>query len=255
MKGTANCISFEEKPALAEEFLLSHIREKQHRASSYNQGKRDISHTPQRRVWKLPGSPVSSNPWMHPNPVENSLKISTLDFFTVSPLLYLGHRIQSCSFLPWCHGMVQGMSSAWKAPQTYYPYRRWHIGHGNALFAQAGKTAQGYFLQRRQKGHWMYSRKQEIVSYMVALHIHLCIQSPSPVPLCSGKPPLPVSHIDFSYHYGKDTNVLPLPLWALVCSKDFPLLERHSKSLLYTESVRYGRRKPSLQFQVISAHS
>ena len=46
MKGIPNCISFEEKPALAGEFLLFHIWEKQHRASSYNLGKNPF-HTPQ----------------------------------------------------------------------------------------------------------------------------------------------------------------------------------------------------------------
>ena len=39
MEGNPNLISFEEKPDLAGEFLLFHIREKQHRASSYNLGK------------------------------------------------------------------------------------------------------------------------------------------------------------------------------------------------------------------------
>jgi len=34
MKGTANLISFEDKPDLAGEVLLYHIREKQQRASS-----------------------------------------------------------------------------------------------------------------------------------------------------------------------------------------------------------------------------
>ena len=66
-----------------------------------------------------------------------------------------------------------------------------------------------------------------------------------PQGLCSGKPPLPLSHIDFSYVYGKDTIVLPLPLWTLVCCREFPWLERTCKSVLCRGGVRCALKRPS----------
>ena len=75
---------------------------------------------------------------------------------------------------------------------------------------------------------------------MVASFIHLCILNQSPMPLGSGKPPWTLSQSNVSYHYGKDTNVLPLPLWALVCGREFPFLERHSKIVLCRGSDMAG---------------
>ena len=94
----------------------------------------------------------------------------------------------------------------------------------------------------------------EIASHMVASFIHLCIRPPSPMPLGSGKPPWPLAHIKLSYHYGKDINVLPLPLCAMACGREIPLLETHSRSVLCRGRVSFGR-SPSLQYWGISAHS
>ena len=85
MKGTPNCMSFGEKHDLSGEFLLFHIREKENRDRSYNQGKISISQTPQTRVWNLPGPTVSSNPWTNTSPIvicsgNQPLLFSQLDF-------------------------------------------------------------------------------------------------------------------------------------------------------------------------------
>ena len=66
---------------------------------------------------------------------------------------------------------------------------------------------------------------------MVASYIHLIIWTPCPMPLCSGKPSFPLSHIDFSYPNSKDIHALPLPLWALVFWQGVSFLERHSASV------------------------
>ena len=39
--------------------------------------------------------------------------------------------------------LVHGICISWKALQTYSLFRRWQIGLDRAVFAQAGKTAQG----------------------------------------------------------------------------------------------------------------
>ena len=39
--------------------------------------------------------------------------------------------------------LVQGLSIAWKALQKCPPFRRWHIGHDQALFTQAGSRGPG----------------------------------------------------------------------------------------------------------------
>ena len=187
MKGIANGISIEEKPALAGELLILHIREKQYRASLYNQGKRAFSHTPQTRAWKLPDLAVSSIPWTHTSHIVTLLVKFTLAFCTARILL--GHRNQSGPSSPWSPGLVQGLSSAWKALQTCSPFRRWQIGHDHAQWEQPVKTAQGQFIQTRQNGHCQNARKQEIVSNVVASYIDLQIGTPSPKPLGSGKPP------------------------------------------------------------------
>ena len=75
---------------------------------------------------------------------------------------------------------------------------------------------------KQGKGHHKTSRNQENGSILVDLYIHFSIGTPSPMLLCSGKPHLPLSHIDFSYHFGKDTHILPLPFLSLVYGRDFP---------------------------------
>ena len=70
---------------------------------------------------------------------------------------------------------------------------------------------------------------------MVASYIHIPRQTPSPIPLVSRKPLLPLFNIDFSFYCGKDTNVLPLPLWALECGREFSFLESHSKNVSVQE--------------------
>ena len=54
--------------------------------------------------------------------------------------------------------------------------------------------------------------KQEFGSVMVAEDIQLNVQTPSPMHLCSGKHPLPISNLDFHNNGGKQTNGLPLAL-------------------------------------------
>ena len=86
-KGTPNIFSFEEISEVAWEILLFHIKEKQHRASSYNQSKRAISRTTKTRDWQLSSSTVSANPWTHTSPNVILLRKSTLAFFTARLLL------------------------------------------------------------------------------------------------------------------------------------------------------------------------
>ena len=138
-KGPPYWLSFAEKPVLAGEFLLLHSRDKQHRASSSNQGKMALSQTPLPRVWKFPVSTLSSNPWMHPNPIVILLRKSTLAFVTYR-LLYLGHRNQSGPSWPQRPRVVPGFSSDWKALQTCSSFWRRQIGHDHSLLAHREKS-------------------------------------------------------------------------------------------------------------------
>ena len=95
----------------------------------------------------------------------------------------------------------------------------------------------------------------EIAIIMVALYIHLHIRTPAPMPIFLGNPILPHYNIQFSYHYGKDTKVLPLPLWGLMSISGFPLLQRYFKSFRCRTRVWFCMRSPSLQYLGISAHS
>lgn len=67
---------------------------------------------------------------------------------------------------------------------------------------------------------------------MAAEYIQYRIWTLSQMSLCSEKQPLPISQIELSYNYGKQTNVLPLPLLALIWWREFSMLEWHSKSVL-----------------------
>ena len=84
MKGTPKLISFEEKPDLAGEVLLFHIRKSITEPSLYNQGKRAISQTPQTRVWMQ-------------NSGKQPLLFSPLEFSYM--LLVINQCVASCSFI------------------------------------------------------------------------------------------------------------------------------------------------------------
>ena len=118
-----------------------------------------------------------------------------------------------------------------------------------------GKSAQGYFIYKGQNCLHKNSRTQEIASIMNSSYIHIHTQTPSPIPLGLGKPTITLINIKFSHHYGKDTNVLPLPLWALLCGREFPLLESHSKSVLCRGRVWIVMRNPYLKYWGISTQS
>ena len=67
---------------------------------------------------------------------------------------------------------------------------------------------------------------------MGAEDIQLNEWTPAPMCLVSGKQPLPISSLDFSYNCGNNARVLPLALKALVHCMLFPSLQRHSKRVL-----------------------
>ena len=67
---------------------------------------------------------------------------------------------------------------------------------------------------------------------MGAEDIQLNEWTPAPMCLVSGKQPLPISSLDFSYNCGNNASVLPLALKALVHCTDLPPLKRHSKRVL-----------------------
>ena len=75
------------------------------------------------------------------------------------------------------------------------------------------------------------------------------------MPPFSGTPPFPLSHIEFSYHHGKDTNVLSLPLGALVGGKEFPLLEGIPQESYVEEESDLAWQVPSIQYRWISTNS
>ena len=115
----------------------------------------------QTRIWEFPRSTVSSNTWTHTNPIVTIIRKLTLAFWTARFHLYLGHRIHSCPFLPHSPGLVHGHSFAWRTFNVF-PFRRWQIGHDNALVAQAGKISTWVFQTKRAEfsSHTKKPRKQ-----------------------------------------------------------------------------------------------
>ena len=66
----------------------------------------------------------------------------------------------------------------------------------------------------------------------------------TPMPLCSGKPPMPISHLDFSSKYGSYTHVLPHYFWAIVWCRQFRWFDSHSNRVLLRREVWFGMRIP-----------
>ena len=133
-KGTHNRKSFQEKPSSAEEFLLFHSREKQPRADRPIRAQWQ-QQTPQQSVWKVPGLTVSTNPWTQPSQKMILIWKSTLAFVTPQLHLYLGHRTQRVPYWIQSPGLVQELSSTWKALQTCSHYSRLKNVHDHDLFA------------------------------------------------------------------------------------------------------------------------
>ena len=77
-KGTPNVFSFVENSEGAWEILLCLLREKQHIASSYNQGKIANSQTQPPSIWKLPGSTGKPTLWSYSSPNVSGLRKATL---------------------------------------------------------------------------------------------------------------------------------------------------------------------------------
>ena len=120
-KGTPNLFFFVENSDVVCEILLFHIEEKQHIASSYNQGKMSISHTQQTRTWKIPGSTGKPNQWMYSYPNASVLRRATLAYFSprLFQELWLIHQLAASSSLR--NKLVQEVLMAWKALQTCFP--------------------------------------------------------------------------------------------------------------------------------------
>ena len=137
---------------------------------------------------------------MNTSPKETWLRKSTLALFTGRFILSLWHINQWAPSLSWSHGFVQGLSIAWKALQMSSSFSRWKIGHNHALLAQAGKRSTWLVYTNRAE-----LPSQKLQKIRVWKHPGCFIYSPQYMhsirnASCSGKPPLPLSHIDFSYH-------------------------------------------------------
>ena len=148
---------------------------------------------------------------MHPSHIVTLLMKSTLTFSTARLSYTYGTETIAVPLgfgaLVWCR--------EFPLPEKHFN-RVLLSGHSRLgmtmpCLHKQGKMQRASSYQNRQNGHWQNSRNQEIASHMVSSYMHLCIKPPFPMPLGSGKPPLPLAHIEFSCHCGKDTNVLPLP--------------------------------------------
>jgi len=64
------------------------------------------------------------------------------------------------------------------------------------------------------RAKWTFKKphKQEFGRIMVAKDIQLNEQTQALMHLVSGKQPLPITQLDFSYNFRKNSNVLPLTL-------------------------------------------
>ena len=86
-----------------------------------------------------------------------------------------------------------------------------------------------------------------------------CIQisewTPDLMCLGSGKQPLHIPKVDFTYNLWKEINVLPLALRALVYCTDFPPLKRHSKHVLLGGILGFIMRNPYFPYRGKGAHS
>ena len=142
LKGLAKVFSVEEESDVPWKDLLLHNRVYQHTCSSYDQGKFNISHTLQARVWKCHRCRRYST--------QCTDTIPNASLFRKAPLAYFQSRLPqqwwetnqwaaSCSLSP---GSLHGFSITPKALQTCLLWGELWGGKRNPSFWYQGKVAQ-----------------------------------------------------------------------------------------------------------------
>ena len=88
----------------------------------------------------------------------------------------------------------------------------------------------------REKWTFHILQKQEFGSIMFAQDIQLNEQTPAPKRLGLWNPHMPISKLDFPYNCRKQSNVLPLALWALFNCMSVPSLKSTPKVSSYVDN-------------------
>ena len=129
LKFTPNLFSIEEKYDFAWEIY-----------SSTYLVRTTTAKLPLHKLHKHPGSTVQSNMWMNTSPNVTYLSIWTLSFSHLDISYNMANKPMGFLFLSEL-GLLHVLSIAWKALQGCSAFRPHQIGHGNAFFAQVGKSS------------------------------------------------------------------------------------------------------------------
>ena len=209
MKGTRNLISFEEKPDLVREFPLSisgkgsteivhTIRLKE---PFLKNNKQEFGSFLVHQIRECTPAPL----WLHSG--NQPILLSQLYFYNWEPQA----NLSPFTLEP---GWGKGISIMWKAHQMCSPSRDRRLGMTRPCLHSRGKQHRVVCANRAE---WLSKKLQKTRDCKQ----HGCfVHSPPyadsiPDATWLREPPLPLSHINLSYHDSKDTNVIPLPLWVM----------------------------------------
>ena len=140
VKATPNVFYLEENSDLAWEMLCFHLGDKQHIASSYNQGKTAFTQMLPTRDFECIACTMFSAQGIDTRPNASMLRKATLTF---SPLEFytfqeINQSFDSCSL---SSGSVHRVSIPWKTHQTGSPLRRSLIRQENSFFSISWKSS------------------------------------------------------------------------------------------------------------------
>ena len=142
--------SVEEGSYLTWQILLYNIGEYKHRASSYEQGKMDISKTSHTRDWKHHGCRGYSTQWTDTSPNVSWFRKATVAYYLSRFLLQFQEKYPcaaSCSLSP---GLLYGFSIPQKTLKMCFPLWRTLREHEKSFFPSQG---QGSYSQLVQPGY------------------------------------------------------------------------------------------------------
>ena len=197
LKGIPRVFSVEEGFDLAWEVLHWNIRAYHHIDSSNNQGKMDISQNSQTRVWKCHGCRGYSLQWSKTCPKASLFRKVTLDSQLNRFLLELLEKLPcatSCSLNP---VSLHGFSNTKNACQSCSPLWRTLMEHEKSFIYFSDTSSSDTFHTIRVKLPLHKLSPQAFGSFEVQPLNQTHERIAAPGPLCSGKQPLTMSHLDF----------------------------------------------------------